>query len=72
MSLKEEDKALLHLGHFHPKDEGTLKKLLSGLADALKRLSEKAAEAFPAIVGSVVGPILSFLGKAYRFVTEHT
>ena len=32
----------------------------------------KAVEALPAIVGSVVGAILSFLGKAVRFVAEHT
>ena len=29
-------------------------------------------ENFPAIVGSVVGAILSFLGKAVGFVAEHT
>ena len=32
----------------------------------------KAIEALPAIVGSVVGAILRFLGKAVGFVTEHT
>ena len=32
----------------------------------------KAAEALPAIVGSVVGAILSFLRKADGFVAEHT
>ena len=32
----------------------------------------KAVEALPAIVGSVVGAILSFLGKAVGFVPEHT
>ena len=51
-------------GGFTPKEEGILKKWLDGLADALKRLSGKADEALPAIVGSVVGAILSFLGKA--------
>ena len=40
------------------KDEGILKKWLDRLADALKRLARKAVEAFPAIVGSVVGTIL--------------
>ena len=42
------------------------------LADALKRFAEKAVEALSAIVGSVVGAILSFLGKAVGFVAEHT
>ena len=55
-----------------PKDEGTLKKWLDRLADALKRLAGKAVEALHAIVGSVVGVILSFLGKAIGFVSEHT
>ena len=31
-----------------------------------------AAEALPAIIGSVVGAILSLLGKAVGFVAEHT
>ena len=44
-----------------PKDEGVLKKWLDRLADALKRLAGKAAEALPAIVGSAVGAIVSFL-----------
>ena len=43
------------------KDEGILNKLLNGLTDALKKFAGKAVEAFPAIVGSVVGTILSFL-----------
>ena len=55
-----------------PKDEGILKIWLDRLADALKRLAEKVVEELPAIVGSVVGAILSFLGKAVRFVAEHT
>ena len=38
------------------KDEGVLNKWLNRLADALKKL--------PAIVGSIVGVILSFLCKA--------
>ena len=42
------------------KDEGVLNKLLNRLADALKRFAGKAVEALPAIVGSVVGTILSF------------
>ena len=49
-----------------------MKKWLDRLADALKRLAGKAAEAFPAVVRSVVGAILSFLGKAVGFVAEHT
>ena len=40
------------------KNERTLKKWLNRLTDALKRLVGKAAEALPAIVGSVVGAIL--------------
>ena len=39
------------------KVKGTLKKWLDRLADALKRLAGKAAEALPAIVRSVVGAI---------------
>ena len=54
------------------KGKGTLKKWLDRLADGLKRLAGKAAKALPAIVGSIVGAILSFLGKAVRFVAEHT
>ena len=54
-------------------NEGVLKKWLDRLADALKRLAGKAAEALPAIVGSiVVGAILSFLRKTVGFVAEHT
>ena len=48
-----------------------MKKWLDRLADALKRLARKAVEVFPAIVGSVVGAILSFLGKVVGFVAEH-
>ena len=44
-----------------PKDEGVLKKWLERLADVLKRLTGKAVEALPTIVGSAVGAILSFL-----------
>ena len=54
------------------KDEEVLKKWLDRLANALKRLAGKAVEAWPAIVGSVVGVILSFLGKAVGFVAGHT
>ena len=54
------------------KDKRTLEKWLDRLAEALKRLARKAAEAFPSIVGSVVGAILSFLGKAVGFVAEDT
>ena len=42
------------------------------LAHALKRLAGKAAEVLPAIVGNLVGAILSFFGKAVGFVAEHT
>ena len=46
------------------KDEGVLNKWLNRLADALKKIAGKAVEALPAIVGSIVGVILSFLCKA--------
>ena len=49
-----------------------MKKWLHRLVDAPKRLAGKAVEALPAIVRSVVDAILSFLGKARGFVTEHT
>ena len=55
-----------------PKDEGILKKWLDRLTNALRRFARKAVETLPAIVGSVVGAILSFLGKAVGFVAEHT
>ena len=42
------------------KDKGVLKKWLDMLADALQRLAGKAVEELPAVVGSVVGAILSF------------
>ena len=54
------------------KDKRTLKKWLDRLLDALKRLAGKTAETLPTIVGSVVGAILSFFGKAVGFVAEHT
>ena len=54
------------------KGNETLKKWLERLADALKRLAGKAAEALPGIIGSVVGVALSFLGKAVGFVAENT
>ena len=49
-----------------------MKKWLQRLANALKELAGKAVEALPAIVESVVGAILSFLGKTVGFVAEHT
>ena len=54
-----------------PKDKGVLKKWLDRLADALKRLAGKAVETLHAVVGSVVGAILSFLRKAVGFAAEH-
>ena len=51
-----------------PKDEGILKKWLDNLANAHKRLARRAVEALPAIAGNAVGAILSFLGKAVRFL----
>ena len=55
-----------------PKDEENLKKWLNKLADTLKRPAGKAVEALPAIVGSVVDAILSFLYKPVGFVVEDT
>ena len=49
-----------------------MKTWLDRLADALKILAGKAVEALPAIVGSVAGAILSFLGKADGFVAKQT
>ena len=53
------------------KDEEVLKKWLDRLADAPKRLTVKAVEASPAIMGSAVGSNLTFLEKAFGFVAEH-
>ena len=58
-------------GYSPSKDKETLKKWLDTLADALKRLAGKAAEALPGIIGSVVGAALSFLEKAIGFVAEN-
>ena len=55
-----------------PKDEGILKKWLDRLANALKRLAGNTVGTLPAIMRSVVGAILSFLGKAVGFFAEHT
>ena len=52
-------------------DERILKKWLDRLANGRKRLEGKAVEALPAIVGSVVGAALHFLGKAVGFVAEN-
>ena len=49
------------------KDKGVLKTWLDRLANTLKRLPGKAVEALPAVVGSVVGAILSFLRKPIGF-----
>ena len=37
-----------------------------------QKLARKTVEALPAIVGSVAGAVLSFLGKAVGFVAEHS
>ena len=47
-----------------------MNKCLDRLADALTRLAVGAVETLPAVVGSVLGAILSFLGKAVGFVAE--
>ena len=49
-----------------------MNKCLNRLADALKRLTGKAVEELLAILGSVTGAILRFLGKAVGFLDEHT
>ena len=54
------------------KDGETLKKWLDRLADALKRLAEKAIEELPAMIGSIAGAILSFFEKTVGFVAEYT
>ena len=48
-----------------PKDK---EGLLDRLADALKSHAGKAAGESPAIIGSVIGAALSFLGKTVGFV----
>ena len=58
-------------GCFSPKDEGILKKWLIRLADAFKTLAGRADDTLPAIVGNVIGPILSFLGKTIGFVAKY-
>ena len=55
-----------------PKYEEAFKKWLRSLADTRRRLAGKVNEALLVIIGSVVGAILSFLGKAVGFVSEHT
>ena len=61
----------METGGSPPKDKGVLKKWLDRLANTIKRLAGKAVEALPAIVGSVAGAILSFLGKGVGLVAEH-
>ena len=46
-----------------PKDKGALKKWLNKLADALKLLAGITVETFSAIVGSVIGAVLSFFAR---------
>lgn len=59
-----------------PKDKNKLKKwvkdVLQRLANALKRLAEKAAAAFPGIIGSVIGVVLNYLSKTVGFFTKNT
>ena len=59
-------------GDSPPKDKWVLKKWFDRLADALKRVVGKTVEAFLVIVWSVVGTILSILGKVIGFVAKHT
>ena len=60
------------IGGSPPNEEGVLKKWSDRLANKLKRLARKDVEALPAIVGSVAGAVLSFLGKTFGFVAQHT
>ena len=60
------------VGGSPPKDEEILKKWLDRLADALRRLAGKTVQTLPPITGSIVGAILSFLGKAVGFIVERT
>ena len=50
-----------------------MKKWLNRAADPFKRLAGNAVsrQVLPGIVGSVLGAILSFLGKAVGFVSKH-
>lgn len=58
---------------FPPKDEGALKKWLNKLVEKApsKDLQESLLKLLPAIVKSVYGAILCFLGKVVGFVAEH-
>ena len=56
----------------HQMINGLKKMVRKKIADALKVLPGKANEALLAIVRSVAGAILGFLGKAVPFVVEHT
>ena len=51
-----------------PNDEEVLKKWLNKLVRALKKLAGKSFESLPAIVRSIVGAVLTFLGRAVGFV----
>ena len=51
-----------------PNDEEVLKKWLNRLVRALKKLAGKSFESLPAIVRSIAGAVLTFLGRAVGFV----
>ena len=59
-------------GVLHQKIKKPWKNGYAGQQIQSKKLAGKAVEALPAIVGSPVVAILSFLGKAVRFVATHT
>ena len=53
-----------------PADEGIYKRWLNRVVDVLKRLAGKSAEALHAIIRSIAGATLSFLGKVVGWVAK--
>ena len=54
------------------KGQENLKKMFRQVSRCTQKARGKVVEGLTAIVGSVVGAILNFLGKAVGFVAEHT
>lgn len=59
-------------GSSPPKEEDTIKKWLNIIVDLLKIFARKAVEELLAIVGRVVGAILTFLRKLVGYLDKHT